>query len=412
MPLYDAIWMALRTLWAHKLKSFFSLVGVFIGVTFLIAVVSIVEGMNAYMEDEFTTAFIGVNTFQIRRRPSESFTDTREQRREWNRRPPLLAQEADYLRTWMATPVRMAKVCSAGLTLQWRGRTVRGVEVVGTEEAYFGIKQYEFERGRPFTAPERRARLPVAVLGAMVASGLLRGVDPIGETVAIMGIPHRVIGVVAAQGELFGMPLDKFAVVPFGSPMQRFLCEGRGIDHVDIQAIDRSLLPTAIDEAEATLRRGRGLRPSEPGNYAIETSDGALDTWNSISRVLIVALPGLVAISLVVGGVVIMNIMLMAVSERTHEIGIRKAVGARRRDIMNQFLIEALTLSLLGALLGVAAGIGLAFLLRSTTPLPAAVAPWSLAAAVGLGLVVGIGAGLYPANRAAQLDPIQALRAE
>jgi putative ABC transport system permease protein len=168
----------------------------------------------------------------------------------------------------------------------------------------------------------------------------------------------------------------------------------------------------ALDETEALMRSRRQLKPDQESNFAFQTAEGALGSWEKISSVLMVALPGLVAISLVVGGIVIMNIMLMAVSERTREIGIRKALGARRRDILAQFVVESATLSGVGAVLGIGLGIVLAFVVKAATPLPAAVAPWSIIVAVVLGVTVGIAAGVYPASRASRLDPIAALRAE
>lgn len=412
MPFYEAIRMAFETIRTQKLKSFFSLLGVLIGVTFLIAVVSIIQGMNVYMEDEFTTAFVGVNTVVLRQRPTESFTESATQKREWNRRPPLREADAQYLERWISSKATIARTCSASLPVDALGRTARGIEVIGSEEGYFDIKRQTIAIGRGFTAPEVRAGSAVAVLGSMVAEKLLPGIEPLGRTVRIMGVPHRVVGVVERQGEMFGAPLDKFVVVPISGPARRFLCAGNTIDAVNVQADDGAHLASLVDEAEGLLRRHRGLRPGQPSNFTIETSDGALDIWKKISAVLIVALPALVAVSLVVGGVVIMNIMLMAVAERTREIGIRKALGAKKRDIVAQFLVESATLSTLGALLGIVTGLALAFLIRSVSPLPAAVAPWSVAVAVALGIAVGMGAGLYPATRAAALDPIEALRAE
>ncbi len=412
MSFLEAIRLALQSIRSQMLKSFFSLLGVLIGVTFLIAVVSIVEGMNVFMETKFATAFVGLNTLQVKRRPDDSWTQTPEQKREWNRRPPFREAEARAIAAGLAVPARFSRVCAASLAIGWSGRLAPGVDIVAADEAYFDIKQYEIASGRAFSAPEVRAGVPVVVLGALVATKLLAGVEPIGRDVTIEGLPHRVVGVLKAQGELFGQPLDKLAVVPYGSPARRFLCVGRDLDWFSIQVTDGSQLALAATETEGQLRRVRSLKPNEPSNFTIETSEGALGTWSQISAVLIVALPGLVAISLVVGGIVIMNIMLMAVSERTREIGIRKALGARRRDILAQFLIEAATLSVAGAVFGIGLGIGLAFLLRSLTPLPASVAPWSVALGVSLGVIVGVVAGLYPANRASRLDPITALRAE
>jgi putative ABC transport system permease protein len=218
--------------------------------------------------------------------------------------------------------------------------------------------------------------------------------------------------VVEKQGTLFGLSLDKFAIMPFNAPGRRLICPINILDALIVRTDDPTHMTLAMGEAEAIMRSRRALKPWQENNFAFQTAEGALGTWQKISRILFLALPGLVAISLVVGGIVIMNIMLMAVSERTREIGIRKALGARRRDIMSQFIVESATLSLVGAALGIAAGLGLAWVVEALTPMPAAVAPWSVAMGVILGISVGVIAGAYPASRAARLDPITALRAE
>jgi putative ABC transport system permease protein len=252
----------------------------------------------------------------------------------------------------------------------------------------------------------------VIVLGFDVADGLFPGVDAIGRSVTVGELPYRVIGVVARQGTLFGMSLDKFGVAPFESAAQRLACRPGAIDELHIQAQGPGAMAAALTSAEELMRVRRRLRPAQDNNFALQTAESALAGWRKISTVLFAALPGLVAISLVVGGIVIMNIMLMAVAERTREIGIRKALGAKRADILAQFVIESATISVIGAAIGIALGIGLAFLVRATTPLPAAIAPWSVGLAVVLGVVVGMVAGVYPASRASKLDPIDALRAE
>jgi putative ABC transport system permease protein len=225
-------------------------------------------------------------------------------------------------------------------------------------------------------------------------------------------MPYRIIGVVESQGNIFGLSLDKFAVAPAVSPVKRFVNPPNVIDELMVRAESMADMELAMLEVEAIMRSRRGLRPTQENNFALETADSALDFWARINRIMLLALPGLVAIALVVGGIVIMNIMLMSVAERTREIGIRKSLGARRRDIRRQFLVESATLALIGAGLGIGTGLGLAGLVDATTPLPASVAPWSIVTAVILGAGVGIAAGLYPATRAARLDPVNAMRQE
>jgi putative ABC transport system permease protein len=413
MRLLEAVRMALRTLRAQKLKSFFSLVGVLIGVTFLIAVVSIVQGMNRYMVDRFANTLVGANTFQLRQRPYITTGNIPDDVwLAWRRRPRISYADADYVRERIRTPATFAKFCEDRVAVHYGGKVARDINLVGTEEAYFKIKNYELTAGRAFTAQEVRTALPVLVIGQELADKLLKGVDPIDKNVVIGGLPYRVIGVVTKQGTLFGISLDKFAIMPFSAQARRLICPINILDALIVQTEDPTTMQQALGESEALMRSRRQLKPWQENNFAFQTAEGALGSWQKISKVLFVALPGLVAISLVVGGIVIMNIMLMAVSERTREIGIRKALGARRRDILAQFVVESATLSAVGALLGIALGIALAFVVKATTPLPAAVAPWSIVVGVVLGVSVGIAAGVYPASRASRLDPITALRAE
>ena len=413
MPLFEAVRMAFRTIVTQKLKSFFSLIGVLIGVTFLIAVVSIVQGMNVYMEDQFANRLIGLNTFTLRRMPNFAMGNiTDDMWRAWMRRPRISYDDADEIAAKIATPVVVARFCSDRMVLNYNGKQAKDIELMGTEPSYFEIKNIDIAQGRPFTPQEVRAGVPVLVLGDLVAEKLLPGLNPLGKEVVIAGLPYRVIGVAAKQGTLFGLSLDKFAVMPFMAPARRYICPLNVLDELELKAANPDQMLTAMGEVEAIMRARRHLRPEQEDNFNLENAAGALEGWKKISKVLITALPGLVAISLVVGGIVIMNIMLMAVAERTREIGIRKALGARRRDILAQFVVEAATLSTVGAALGIGTGIGLAFAVRALTPLPAAVAPWSIVVAVALGVVVGMVAGVYPATRASKLDPIVALRAE
>jgi len=411
MMLKDAVGMALTTIRTQKLKSFFSLLGVLIGVTFLIAVVSIVQGMNVYMEDQFANKLVGLNTFQLRRMPN--FTDaSEEQWREWSRRPRINYAEADFVESRMQTPAIFSRFCSERLPLIWNGTAAKDVDVWTADAPMFRIKNLDIESGRVFTPQEAQAGMAVVVIGWEIAEKLFKGADPIGKHVAIEGLPYRVIGRMAKQGTLFGISLDKFAVVPFDSPVHRVACRSGFMDELHVRADNVVSMKAAVSETQEAMRIQRRLKPQQEDNFAMQTAEGALEGWNKISAILMTALPMLVSVSLVVGGIVIMNIMLMAVAERTVEIGIRKALGAKRRDIMAQFIVESATLSTVGAGIGVLTGIGLAFAVRSLTPLPAAVAPWSVLLGVSLGMAVGMIAGIYPASRASRLDPITALRAE
>src|SRR5216110_2093545 len=413
MAFLEAVRLALQTIRVQKLKSAFSIIGVFIGVMFLIAVVSVVEGMNRYMTDKFAGTILGVNTFRLRQFPDVALGNVTDSMwRSWMRRPRVSYEDAQAVTHGVTVPVLAAWESSTRGTLTAGRRTAKDIQVTAATELYFDIRSLVIEQGRAFTAQEVQAGVPVLVLGHDLADKLFEGQDPIGREVRIFGLPYRVIGVVEKQGNLFGLSLDKFAVAPASAPLKSYVSEPRVVDAVAMKARSQPEMRAAMAQAEAIMRSRRHLRPREPNDFALETADEVLDFWGKISRVLFVALPGLVAISLVVGGIVIMNIMLMAVAERTREIGIRKSLGARRRDILRQFLVEATTLATAGAAGGVVLGIGLASAVAALTPVPAAVAPWSILVGVVLGAGVGVVAGVYPASRAARLDPIAALRHE
>jgi putative ABC transport system permease protein len=413
MPFREAIRLALRVIWTQKMKSGFSVIGVFIGVTFLIAVVSIVEGMNSYMTDRFANTLLGVNTFQLRRYPDIQVGDiSRETWREWRRRPRITYDDARAVEAGISVEHAWAWESWNRGAVEYEGRVARDINLIGVTEGYFEIKNWAIAEGRPFSPQEARTGQTVTVIGQELADRLFGDRDPIGREIKIRRIPYRVVGVVESQGNLFGISLDKFAVAPALSPLKRYVNPPRVVDALLVQTATVEDLQTAMLEAESIMRSRRGLRPTQDNNFSVETSEALLDFWGKINQVLMMALPGLVSISLVVGGIVIMNIMLMAVAERTREIGIRKSLGARRRDILRQFLVESATLAVVGAGIGIATGLALATVVQATTFLPARVAPWSIVVGVLLGGGVGIAAGLYPASRAARLDPVEAIRHE
>ncbi|HEX5436485.1 MAG TPA: ABC transporter permease [Gemmatimonadaceae bacterium] len=413
MPLYEAARLAFAQIRVQKLKSFFTLIGVTIGVMFLIAVVSIVNGMGRYVEQDVAAKVLGVNTFTVRRFPNMNVGDvTSATWHEWLRRPRLTKEDADAIRDALPPGARWAIDVDDYVDAQSRYATAPQVQAHAATPGLFAIKDLVIDHGRAFTQAEEQLGSPVVVIGSEVADDYFPNLDPLGRTLRFAGLPYRVIGVLAKQGSVFGVSLDRQVVAPFTSPMQR-LTSPRGYIHgIVVQAPTPAALDNAMEVVTEVMRKRHELRPSEPNDFALESSASALTQWDTIKRYLVLAGMVLPAIGLVVGAIVIMNIMLVAVAERTREIGIRKSLGARRRDIMAQFLVESATLSILGAAVGIGLGWGLARLIATVSPLPASVALWSVGLSVALGAGVGIAAGIYPASRAARLDPITALRAE
>ena len=414
--LLESIRLALQQIRAQKLKSFFSILGVTIGVMFLISVVSIVEGMSRYMEEDFVGKLMGINTFEVRRFPSINIGNTTEEEwREWTRRPYVRDSDVQPIANALPSDARWAVANSAwNVYLESRYARPRQSQVFMVDGDYFRIKRMDIAAGRLISEPEFQQGAKVAVIGDEVQRHFFPNIDPLGRDIQIDGHQYRVVGVADKQGSVFGFSLDKFVVVPLHSPARRINAHlARDVvGTLMIQSSSAEQMRDAMEEVRAVMRGRHKLRPSQPDDFDLSTSESALSFWQEIKGVMQFAGAALPAIGLIVGAMVIMNIMLVAVAERTREIGIRKALGARRSDIVRQFLAESATLSTVGAAIGVALGLALAFVIDATTSLPAAVAPWSIVVGVFLGTVVGIVAGLYPASRAARLDPIAAIRQE
>jgi putative ABC transport system permease protein len=414
MPFFEAIRLALQTIWVQKLKSFFTLLGVMIGVTFLIAVVSIVAGMSSYMTDQVVGKIMAVNSFELRNRPNIQMGDNSEERRRELRRRQRI-RETDVAPVVEALPegVRYAVVGNDNLMLESKYvAKPKQVNTYTVSEDYFGVKRMEPSHGRLFSPQEYERGMNVVVIGQDVADYFFPALDPLNRELTIRGIPYTVVGVMEKQGSAFGISFDKFICAPHKSPLNRYVNAHGVIDAIMVQTPSRDGMLAAMDAVRQVMRARHHLHPNQKDDFELETSDSALEFWNKIKGYLVIAGVALPAIGLVVGAIVIMNIMLVAVAERTREIGIRKSLGAKRRDIMSQFLVESATLSTVGAALGVATGFGFAKLIAMLTPLPAAVELWSVVVGISIGAGVGIIAGVYPASRAARLDPIVALRAE
>ena len=413
MSFFQAVVLALDTIRVQKLKSFFTLLGVTIGVMFLIAVVSIVGGMNRYMQDDLIGKLIAVNSFNLRQHPDIQMGDmTQDEWRAWQRRPHIKDADVPAVTSALPSEVLWATESSSNLNVESARSRPRRLQCSTVSGEWFTIKKMGVTKGRLITPQEYQLGTPVVVIGQDVADHFFPSLDPIGRELRIQNIPYAVIGVADKQGSAFGFSLDKFIIAPERSPLNRWVNPHGVVDGVVIQGANETGMRDAMEATRAVMRARHHLHPSQPDDFALETSESALAFWNKLKGYLVVAGIALPTVGLVVGAIVIMNIMLVAVSERTREIGIRKALGARRQDILNQFLIESATLATVGAMIGVALGIAFAKAIAAVSPLPAAVEVWSIFVGVGVGAGVGIVSGIYPASRAALLDPIAAMRQE
>ena len=413
MRFSDVLFGALEQIRANKLRSFFTLLGIIVSVTFLVAVVAIIQGMNAYVRENLASAVVGTNAFQVRRTPIQVGIIDDEQWRRFARRPKITPADAEAVRA--AIPEAAAVSLQSGwptpqADLVWRNRTQGDVLIFGVTADYQVVQDYRFTSGRPLSELDVLERRPVVIVGADVAKKLFEGVDPVGKDIRINGEQFNIVGAVAEKGRVLGQSFDGFVMMPI--TQFEMMYGRRATNTISVKMRDAGEVSGAMARAEEAMRIAHRLRPGQENNFTVETADALVAFWKQLTRVLFSVIPAVVAIGVVVGGIVIMNIMLMSVTERTREIGIRKAVGATARDIQRQFLAESVALAASGGLLGVAAGWAFASFIAVISPLPARVTLWSVAVAVGLGAGVGVLFGVYPASRAARLDPITALRAE
>jgi putative ABC transport system permease protein len=405
MNLRESMGIALGGIRANKLRSFLTLLGIIIGVASVIAVVSFVEGLNRFVTQKLLNA--GANVFVI---DKWGFITSQEQFDEANKNPDVTLDDADALRAGMRHATMIVAQAGSAAPLRYRNKVMKAVPVNGRSAGYDVVDDITIERGRHLSELDDDERRPVVVIGPEVADELFGSLDPLGKLVRIDRYEFEIVGVTKAKGKIFGQSQDRFATVPIQT-FQKYWQE-RGSFSLAVKSVDQASLDLAQQEARNILRARRHQRPGQHDRFGITTSETWLQLYRTLTGGIFVVSIGVAAISLFVGGIVIMNIMLVSVTERTREIGIRKALGARRRDILTQFLVESTTLSLSGGVVGILSGASLALLVGAVSPLPAALSMGAVLLGVVMSTVVGVFFGSYPAARAARLDPIEALRYE
>ena len=405
--LLESAGIALDAIWASKLRSLMTVLGNIVAVTSIIAVVSLIQGLNASVTSAIMNQ-AGADAFSIQQFP---VTRSDEEFEAVRANPRITLQDARSIRRYSGgVSAVMAEVTGNG-RVTYRDKSIDSTRVQGVSAEYVSFSTFDAERGRLMSPTEVDTVRPVAVLGWRTADRLFgASVDPLDKRIQVEGVHFRVVGVSAKRGSILGQSQDEFVVIPLGQ--FRTIFGSRRSLSLTVKPRDISAIGSVMDEATIALRSARGLKPKQRDNFGMFTSDTILDIYHQATNGIFAVLVGVVALSLVVGGIVIMNIMLMVVSERTREIGLRKALGARRADIMAQMLTESVVLSVLGGVIGTMFGAGIATLISSFTPIPASVEPWSIALGIGITALVGLFFGLYPASRAARLDPIEALRRE
>jgi putative ABC transport system permease protein len=404
---WEAVKGALHSLRGSKLRSFLTLLGIILATTTLIAVMSVISGMDVYIAKNVSS--MGADGYRVQRIVMMGF-DPKKYMEMLRRNPELKREEYEFLRQHMTLTKEIGINAGRSVTVHRGAEVSEGVGLQGASPNMGVITNLEAAEGRFLSEIENDRHMNVAFIGNDLKEKFFSGANPVGQTLTVEGVQFEVVGVSKAKGSIFGQSQDNFLVIPIDTYFK--IWGARNGMGFAATALDHDHLARAQEEARMLLRSYRHLRPKEDDTFSMLTSDALLDFWNQLTGAIAATAVGVVSVFLVVGGVVIMNIMLAVVTERTHEIGIRKSVGARKRDILNQFLVESAVLSASGGVIGVGIAWVVAVLVRTFTPVPMSVPVTAVVVGVTLSAVVGLFFGIYPAQRAAQLDPIEALRAE
>jgi putative ABC transport system permease protein len=404
--IFESVVLALQSIWANKLRSMLTLLGNIVAVSSIITVVALLTGVNAAVSDAIVSD-LGADSFTVTRMGITQNEDDFERQRN---NPLVTVDDADAIKRFSDSVAAVMAQGTQGAPVAYRSEELQSVRVQGVSEEYLEFATFDAERGRMMSPIEIERNRPVALLGWGTADRLFGTSDPLDKQIRVAGVNFRVVGVSAKKGAVFGNSMDEFVVIPLGS-FQKLFGTRRSLELM-VKPRDPALSTLAKDEVRTAIRIERRLKPAEADNFGIVASDSVLGIFQQATAGIAVVLVGIVGLSLLVGGIVIMNIMLMVVSERTREIGLRKALGAKRRDVMSQVLTESITLSIVGGIIGIGLGALISFIISSLTPVPSSVEMWSVVLGVAVTAAVGLFFGYYPARRAAMLDPIEALRRE
>jgi putative ABC transport system permease protein len=404
--LSEGLRIATQALKANRLRTVLTTLGIFIGVIVVTVIISVIQGLNHYVSAEISG--LGADTVYISKFPW--IIRSWEEFLRYNKRKDLREKHFRFVRDHATLASAVAPDLGAGRTVKYRNESLNNVYLVGTTDAYMACANVAPASGRFFSPAEVELNRNVAVIGAEIAEKLFKDENPLDRRLKIGPHPFTVVGVLEKRGQIFGQSLDATAVIPF-TVFQKLYGSQRSLD-IQVKPADPQKLDALVDQLTGLMRQARGLAPGRPDDFAINQQGQLLDFYRSMTRTLWIVLIGIGSISLLVGGIGIMNIMLVSVTERTREIGIRKAIGAKKRVILWQFLLESVFISGIGVSIGIAISLGIALLIRASSPIPVYISAQVLWLGIGFTLAIGLFFGLYPASKAARLDPIVALRYE